>query len=96
MYRIEALNSRVSELTARLEDLERQHQEDRITFPKLVDARCEQLLQEIKELKIKFDANTVQREEKEKRILLKVQDQGKWHILCMTFYISYVKYIAFL
>lgn len=74
--KIEALNGRVTELTSRLEDLERQHQEDRITFPKLVDARCEQLLVEIKELKNRFEANTLQREEKEKRILLKVQDQG--------------------
>lgn len=74
--RLEGLGESLSQLSARLDSLEARQKEDREIFPKLVDGRCAELLNEISTLKTEFAQNVAQREEKEKRILLKLQHES--------------------
>ena len=73
--RINSLADTVSFLSARIDALEARQNEDRATLPKLIDGRCEELLREIAGLKSRFEANLLAREEKEKKILLKLQNE---------------------
>jgi hypothetical protein len=51
--RLDALNSRIDTLNSKVDGLEKKQIEDRETFPKVIDARCTQLLSEIKDFKVR-------------------------------------------
>lgn len=74
--KIDALDKKLDHNISELRALEKQHQEDRETFPQLIDARSNELLNEIRNFKIKYQQNILAREEKEKKILLRIQDTG--------------------
>lgn len=74
--RLNTLTDSLAFLSSRLDALEQRQKDDREVFPKLVDGRCEELLREIETLKTRFDQNVLTREEKEKRILLKLQNES--------------------
>lgn len=76
LRKLDALNSRVDVVNKRLDTLEEEHQVDRETFPKLIDARAQELLLQIKDMQVKHEHNVKQREEKEHRILVKIQQQS--------------------
>lgn len=76
MARLDALNARADAITTRMDALERKQQEDRETFPKVIDARCGQLLTEIRDLKLQFESNKQAREEQEKRLMGRVTEVG--------------------
>lgn len=74
--RLNSLTESLTFLSSRLDALESRQNEDRLNFPKVIDGRCEELLREIQGLKSKFEQNLVTREEKEKKILLKLQNES--------------------
>jgi len=74
--RLNALAEQITFLVGRIDGLEAKQKQDRETFPKLVDARCAELLNDMAGLKARFAENVAAREEKEKRILLKVQSES--------------------
>lgn len=74
--RLAALDQQVSYLVGRIDGLEAKQKEDREVFPKLVDGRCAELLREIADLKARFAENSSSAEEKQKRVLLKVQSES--------------------
>jgi hypothetical protein len=74
--RLSALAEQITFLVGRIDGLEAKQKVDRETFPKLVDARCAELLNDISTLRARFAENVSAREEKEKRILLKVQSES--------------------
>lgn len=76
LRKLDALNERVDVVNTRLDHLEEEHRKDRETFPKLIDARARELLEQIKDMQVKHEHNVKQREEKEHRILVKIQQQS--------------------
>lgn len=76
LQRLSSMNDRLDGLKAHLDDLDKQHQQDRITFPRLVDARMEELLNEIKDMKANFDHEVKKRDEKEKRLVNRMQEEN--------------------
>jgi hypothetical protein len=74
--RLNTLTDSLTFLSSRLDQLESRQNEDRLIFPKLVDGRCEELLREIAALKLKFEQNLLTRDEKETKILLKLQNES--------------------
>lgn len=74
--RLASLAEQITFLVGRIDGLEAKQKADRETFPKLVDARCAELLNDISTLRSRFAENVAAREEKEKRILLKVQSES--------------------
>lgn len=74
--RLAALSEQITYLVGRIDGLEAKAKEDRDIFPKLVDGRCAELLREIGDLKSRFSENVAAREEKEKRLLLKLQSES--------------------
>ena len=74
--RLASLSDQITYLVGRIDGLEAKAQQDRDIFPKLVDQRCAELMREMEQLKAKFAENVAAREEKEKRLLLKVQAES--------------------
>jgi hypothetical protein len=74
MQRIDELNRSIAATNERMAELEREHAEDRINFPKLIDERCNELLVEIRDMKTLMELNIKQREEKEQQIMVKMQN----------------------
>lgn len=74
--RLSALSEQITYLVGRIDGLEAKQQQDRERFPKLVDGRCADLMGEIANLRARFSENVAAREEKEKRLLLKVQSES--------------------
>lgn len=74
--RLAALNEQVSYLVGRIDGLEAKQKEDREVFPRLVDGRCAELLREIADLKARFADAANSADEKQKRVLLKVQSES--------------------
>lgn len=69
-------NERIDALIIRLEELEKEHKLDRDRFPIMIDQRCSELLQEIRQFRATFEREQHAREEKDKRILVQIRDQG--------------------
>ena len=59
-----------------MDALEAEHKADREKFPILIDQRCSELLQEIRQFRATFEREQHAREEKDKRILVQIRDQG--------------------
>lgn len=74
LQKLDAMGQHVDSLTSRVEAVERAHAKDRETFPSLIDNRITELLREISDLKASLDVAQKQREEKDKRIMQRVQD----------------------
>jgi len=71
--RLASLADQVAALNSRIDALAQQQKVDRETFPQLVDARCEELLRDMADLRSRFESAQQAREEKEKKILIKIQ-----------------------
>lgn len=76
LRKLAALDVRLDEVNVRLDKLEEEHALDRKTFPALIDARAQELLEQIKDMRAAHELNVKQREEREHRILVKVQQQS--------------------
>lgn len=74
--KIQKLHLRIDGVDERMTNLEDEHKQDRENFPKLIDARCDELLREIRDMKVAFENSEKAREEKEVRILTKLRNQG--------------------
>jgi hypothetical protein len=74
--RLNETNERINALTARVTKLEEEHKDDREKFPAMIDQRCSELLQEIRQFRATFEQEQLAREEKDKRILVQIRDQG--------------------
>jgi len=74
--RLTALSDQITYLVGRIDGLEAAQAADRERFPALVDGRCAELMGEIATLRARFAENVAAREEKEKRLLLKVQSES--------------------
>jgi len=75
LKKIAAVNERIDQANDRMAELEEEHRQDRITFPKLIEDRCHELLVEIRDMNSRMDLNIKQREEKEQKIFVKIQNQ---------------------
>jgi hypothetical protein len=74
LEKIRAVNASIDAVNKRMAELEAEHQTDRIEFPKLIDARCNELLVEIRDMKHLMEQNVKEREEKEQKIMVKIQN----------------------
>jgi transcriptional regulator with XRE-family HTH domain len=79
LAKIAALNDRVTHAFERVENLEEEHKRDRVTFAKMIDDRCTELLVEIRDVKSKMELNNKAREEKEQRIMHKITELDERH-----------------
>lgn len=70
--RLDHLQQQIDVVRDRVEAVEKAHQEDRERFPQMIDARVSEILTEIKDIRDIIDVGQKRREEKEKRILLKM------------------------
>lgn len=74
LAQIKAMNEELDRVNKRMDKLEAEHAQDRIDFPRLIDERCNQLLVEIRDMRTVMDMNIKQREEKEQKIMVKIQN----------------------
>jgi len=74
LAKIKGVNERIDLLNQRMDTVEEQHAQDRIDFPRLIDERCNQLLVEIRDMRTVMEINIKQREEKEQKIMVKIQN----------------------
>mmetsp|Transcript_21781 Transcript_21781/g.30777 ORF Transcript_21781/g.30777 Transcript_21781/m.30777 type:complete len:269 (+) Transcript_21781:33-839(+) len=79
LAKIDALNDRVTHAFERVENLEEEHKQDRITFAKMIDDRCTELLVEIRDTKSVMELNNKAREEKEQRIMHRITTLDEKH-----------------
>jgi len=72
--KLDVLGKRIDVVADRIEQVDQKYSTVRDEFPRLIDKRCEELLAEIRDLKKQVDSERQLRDEREKRLHVKLQD----------------------
>lgn len=75
LARLDKIDRRLDGISERVERVEKAHEEDRERFPDMINTRCGEILKGLADLKLELDVVHKSHEEKEKKILVRLNDQ---------------------